>query len=102
MAFVYDAATFSMERTFSYPGEAWGLTDDGTRLIMSDGSDTLRLLDPATFRERARISVRDGSAVVRNLNELEFVNGEIYANICTPIVSPGSRRTRDASPAGST
>lgn len=81
VAFVYDAATFSMERTFSYPGEAWGLTDDGTRLIMSDGSDTLRLLDPATFRERARISVRDGPAVVRNLNELEFVNGEIYANI---------------------
>jgi glutaminyl-peptide cyclotransferase len=81
VAFVYDRATFNMERTFSYPGEGWGLTDDGTRLIMSDGSDTLRLLDPATFRERARISVRDGPAVVRNLNELEFVNGEVYANI---------------------
>jgi len=81
VAFVYDTATFNMERTFSYPGEGWGLTDDGTRLIMSDGSDTLRLLDPATFRERARISVRDGPAVVRNLNELEFVNGEVYANI---------------------
>jgi glutamine cyclotransferase len=81
VALVYDAATFNMERTFGYPGEGWGLTVYGTRLIMSDGSDTLRLLDPATFRERARISVRDGPAVVRNLNELEFVNGEVYANI---------------------
>jgi glutamine cyclotransferase len=81
IAFVYDAATFSVENTLSYPGEGWGLTDDGTRLIMSDGSDTLRLLDPETFRERARLSVRDGSAAVHNLNELEFVKGEVYANI---------------------
>ena len=81
IAFVYDAATFRVVNTLSYPGEGWGLTDDGTRLIMSDGSDTLRLLDPATFRERARLSVRDGSAAVGNLNELEFVKGEVYANI---------------------
>lgn len=81
VAFVYDAGTLSVENTLSYSGEGWGLTADGSRLIMSDGSDTLRLMDPATFRERARLSVRDGSAPVRNLNELEFVKGEIYANI---------------------
>jgi len=81
IAFVYDAATFSVENTLSYSGEGWGLTEAGTRLIMSDGSDTLRLLDPATFRERGRLSVRDGRAAVHNLNELEFVNGEVYANI---------------------
>jgi glutaminyl-peptide cyclotransferase len=81
VAFVYDAATLSVENTFSYSGEGWGLTDDGSRLIMSDGSDTLRFLDPATFRERARLNVRDGGTPVRNLNELEFVKGEVYANI---------------------
>lgn len=81
VAFVYDAATFSVENTVSYSGEGWGLTDDGSRLIMSDGSDTLRFLDPATLRERARLSVRDGSAAVHNLNELEFVKGEVFANI---------------------
>jgi len=81
VAFVYDAATFGVETTFSFSGEGWGLTDDGSRLIMSNGSDTLRFLDPATFRERARVTVKDGSTPVSSLNELEFVNGEIYANI---------------------
>jgi glutaminyl-peptide cyclotransferase len=81
VAFVYDEGTFSVENTFRFSGEGWGLTDDGSRLIMSDGSDTLRFLDPATFRERARVSVGDGSTPVSNLNELEFVKGEIYANI---------------------
>jgi glutamine cyclotransferase len=81
LGFVYDAATFKLEKTFLFVGEGWGLTDDGKRLIMSDGSDTLRFLDAATFQERGRLSVRDGSLPVRNLNELEFVGGEIYANI---------------------
>ena len=62
-------------------GEGWGLTHDGERLIMSDGSDTLRFLDAVTFQERGRLSVRDGSLSVGNLNELEFVGGEIYANV---------------------
>jgi glutamine cyclotransferase len=81
LGFVYNAATFRLEWTFRYTGEGWGLTHDGKRLIMSDGSDTLRFLDAATFQERGRLSVRDGSLSIRNLNELEFVGGEIYANI---------------------
>jgi glutamine cyclotransferase len=81
LGFVYNAATFRLERTFRYTGEGWGLTHDGKRLIMSDGSDTLRFLDAATFQERGRLSVRDGNVSIRNLNELEYVGGEVYANI---------------------
>ncbi len=81
VGFVYDLASFNLQDTFQYSGEGWGLTDDGTQLILSDGSDTLRLLDPASFQERGRLSVRDGSVSVRDLNELEYVQGEIYANV---------------------
>jgi glutaminyl-peptide cyclotransferase len=83
IGFVHDLATFEPRRTFRYTGEGWGLTHDGTRLIMSDGSatGTLRLLDPATFRESGRLTVRDGGIPVKGLNELEFVKGEIYANV---------------------
>jgi len=81
LALVYDKTTFDLRRQFRYVGEGWGLTHDSTNLIMSDGSDRLRVLDPATFAERRRIAVTAGGAAVRNLNELEFVNGEIYANI---------------------
>src|SRR5204863_1320124 len=81
IAFVYDGASFEERRTFKYLGEGWGLTHDGVNLIMSDGTDRLRFLDPATFVERRRIWVSDGGIPVRNLNELEFVKGEILANI---------------------
>jgi glutamine cyclotransferase len=81
IAFVYDRATFQERRSFKYTGEGWGLTHDGVNLVMSDGSDRLRLLDPATFAERRRIQVTAQGIPVRNLNELEFVNGEIFANI---------------------
>jgi glutaminyl-peptide cyclotransferase len=81
LAFVYDVASFRLERTFNYSGEGWGLTRDEERLIMSDGSDTLRLMDPGTFQEREPVSVRADGAPLRNLNELEYVRGEIYANI---------------------
>lgn len=83
IGFVYDLATFEPRRTFKYTGEGWGLTHDGTRLIMSDGSatGTLRWLDPGTFRETGRLTVRDGSVPVSGLNELEFVKGEIFANV---------------------
>ena len=81
VAFVYDRATFADERTFTYAGEGWGLTHDDTRLILSDGSDTLTFLDPATFQVTGRIAVKDRGAPVRDLNELEFVRGEIYANV---------------------
>jgi glutaminyl-peptide cyclotransferase len=81
VAFVYDKTTFQPRRRFNYFGEGWGLTHDDVNLIMSDGTDRLRLLDPATFAERRRIQVTAGGLPVRNLNELEFVKGEIFANI---------------------
>jgi glutaminyl-peptide cyclotransferase len=81
VAFVYDKTTFAPRRTFKYKGEGWGLTHDGTNLIMSDGTDELRVLDPETFAERRRIKVTAVGSALRNLNELEYVKGEILANI---------------------
>ena len=80
-AFVYDRQTFRPLRTFKYTGEGWGLTHDGTSLIMSDGTDALRFLDPVTFAERRRLRVTAVGAPVRELNELEYVNGEVFANL---------------------
>jgi glutamine cyclotransferase len=82
VAFVYDAATFAPKpTTFTYRGEGWGLTHDEARLIMSDGTSELRFLDPATFKELRRVKVMaDGQPIV-SLNELEYVKGEIFANI---------------------
>jgi glutaminyl-peptide cyclotransferase len=81
IAFVYDRVTFEPKKQFKYPGEGWGLTQDATSLIMSDGSDELRVLDPVTFAERRRIKVTAGGAPLRELNELEYVKGEIFANV---------------------
>lgn len=81
VGFVYDLATFNPRRTFRYAGEGWGLTYDGKRLIMSDGSSTLRFLDPATLKETSRLIVRDRGMPVDDLNELEVVKGEILANV---------------------
>lgn len=79
--FVYDAATLEPVTTHTYPGEGWGLTHDGRSLILSDGTDTLRFFDPATFAERRRVRVTDHGAPVDQINELEFVEGEVFANI---------------------
>ena len=79
--FVYDRATFRLLRTFQYPGEGWGLTHDAKSLILSDGTATLRFLDPDTFKETRRITVTDRGKPVTQLNELEFVHGEIYSNV---------------------
>jgi glutamine cyclotransferase len=79
--FVYDKATFRLLKEFKYPGEGWGLTHDSRQLIMSDGTATLRFLDPNTFAETRRIMVRDGEGPVDQLNELEFIDGRIFANI---------------------
>jgi glutamine cyclotransferase len=81
VGFVYDLATFDSRRTFAYPGEGWGLTYDGKRLIMSDGSATLRFLDPTTLKQIGRMTVRDRGVPVDDLNELEVVKGEIFANV---------------------
>jgi glutamine cyclotransferase len=79
--FVYDRATLKVKSSFPYSGEGWGLTHDGRRLILSDGTSTLRFLDPVTFREAGSLVVRDRGQPVRDLNELEYVRGEIYANV---------------------
>jgi glutaminyl-peptide cyclotransferase len=79
--FVYDKADFRVLRSFQYPGEGWGLTNDGKLIYMSDGSSQIRIWDPATLKEIRRITVKDGDQLVTELNELEFVKGEIYANV---------------------
>jgi len=78
---VYDKASFAFRRAWSYPTEGWGLTHDGTRLIMSDGTSALHFLDPETLAETGRIDAYDQNGPVIKLNELEYINGEIYANI---------------------
>lgn len=81
IGFVYDSSDFHLIRRFSYPGEGWGLASDGCELFMSDGTDVIRVLDPVTFAEKRRIRVRDGKRDIEQLNELEFVEGEIFANV---------------------
>jgi glutamine cyclotransferase len=79
--FIYDPATFQKQGEFSYTGEGWGLTHDGESLIMSDGTDEIRFLDPSTLQTTRTISVTDRGEPVDQLNELEYIGGEIYANI---------------------
>ena len=81
LGFRWDLKTFARKSTFHYPGEGWALTQNGKHLIMSDGTATLRVLDPMTFREVRRIKVTADGQPVFNLNELEWVKGEILANI---------------------
>ena len=81
VGFVYDRATLKLKSSFPYTGEGWGLTHDGKRLIVSDGTANLRFWDPVTFRETGRLAVRERGQPVRDLNELEYVQGQIFANI---------------------
>lgn len=81
LAFVYDRATFRLLRTMQYPWEGWGLTQDGKHLILSDGSATLHFLNPETFAEVRSLRVTDRGRPVDQLNELEYIHGEIYANV---------------------
>lgn len=81
--FIYDKNSFELLRTFTYPTEGWGLTHDGTHLIMSDGSARLTFRDPETLAVVRTVDVHDGNEPVLQLNELEYVQGEIYANIWT-------------------
>ncbi len=80
-AFVYDKENLDSLYTLYYPNEGWGLTHDGAHLIMSDGTSLLRYWDPVTLEQLDSIRVTDGTDPVSRLNELEFINGEIYANI---------------------
>jgi glutamine cyclotransferase len=81
IGFTYDLATFTPRSSFRYQGEGWALTRDDRRLIMSDGTPQIRFLDPATLKETGRITVTADGKPLANINELEWVKGEIYANI---------------------
>jgi glutaminyl-peptide cyclotransferase len=81
IGFVYDQFTFRRLRNFNYPGEGWGLTNDGTQIYMSDGSAQIRCWDAGSLLEKRRFTVRDAGHPVSLLNELEYVRGEIYANV---------------------
>jgi glutamine cyclotransferase len=81
IGFVYDKSSFELLQEFDYPTEGWGITHDGEHLIMSDGTSTLHFLDPQTFEEISQIEVSDNGDPITRLNELEYVQGEIYANV---------------------
>jgi glutaminyl-peptide cyclotransferase len=81
VGFRWDRETFTQKGSFSYPGEGWALTQDGKRIIMSDGTPELRFLDPETMQETGRVTVTWNGKPVRMLNELEYVKGELLANI---------------------
>lgn len=78
---IYDLDSFEKEGDFAYAGEGWGLTRDKTRIIMSDGTPVLRFLDPNTLQQTGQVSVSAAGTPIRNLNELEWVEGEVWANV---------------------
>lgn len=79
--YVLERDTFKPIRTHTYKGEGWGLANDGKQLVMSDGSDTLKFLNPKDFSVLKTVEVKDGKSAVRNLNELEWIGGQIFANV---------------------
>jgi glutaminyl-peptide cyclotransferase len=81
IGFVYNQDSFAVMRNFSYSTQGWGLTYDGSSLIMSDGASTLIYLNPQTFQVTRQVDVKDGNQSVTNINELEYINGDVYANI---------------------
>jgi glutamine cyclotransferase len=83
VGFIYDKVDFELLDQFTYATEGWGLTYDGNRLIMSDGTSTLHCLDPETLEETSTLEVIDPDGPVERLNELEYIRGEIYANVFT-------------------
>jgi glutaminyl-peptide cyclotransferase len=81
VGFVRDRKTLALLSTFRYPGEGWGLARDAKRIIMSDGTSQLRFLDPATLKETGRLNITEQGRPVDKLNELEYIKGEIWANV---------------------
>ncbi|MGO8829225.1 MAG: glutaminyl-peptide cyclotransferase [Steroidobacteraceae bacterium] len=81
VGFVRDLATYNVQRQFQYEGEGWALTQDGKQILMSDGTPEIRLLNPQTMKPSGRIQVTLDGRPVNNINELEWVKGEIYANV---------------------
>ena len=95
---IYDAKTLAQSGQFAYPGEGWGLAWDGAHLIMSDGSAFLRFLDPESLQQTHRVEVRDGGQPLTSLNELEVIEGNIFANIWRTsriaVIDPASGQVR--------
>jgi glutamine cyclotransferase len=81
LCFVYDRFTLRLVKQFSYSGEGWGMTHSAKEIITSDGTATLRFRDPNTFKETRHIVVKDGGQTISQLNELEYIQGEIFANV---------------------
>jgi len=98
VGFVYNKDSFSLLSNFSYLTEGWGLTYDGKHLIMSDGSDNLNFLDPLTFQRVGQVQVRDGNVTVSKLNELDYIKGDVYANIFEQqkiaVINPGTGQVK--------
>lgn len=81
VCFVYDRFSLRIVKQFGYTGEGWGMTRTAREIITSDGTSTLRFRDPATFKETRHVVVKDGAEAIDQLNELEYIKGEIYANV---------------------
>ena len=98
IGYVYDVATLALQDSFSYRGEGWGLATDGTSLIMSDGTSILRVLDPLTFEVNREVTVTDDGLPLSQINELEYIRGDLYANIYQSDwivrIDPGSGEVR--------
>jgi len=96
--FVYDSQSFALLKRFNYKTEGWGLTNNDQYLIMSDGSDRLYYLDPVTYNVVKELQVRDGKIPITRLNELEYINGEIWANIwgsdCIARIAPKTGKVK--------
>ena len=92
LGFVYDKNTFELQKEFNYPSEGWGITHDEKHLIISDGTSTLRFLDPKTFKVVDQIEVHKHGLLLTSLNELEYIKGKVYANVwkteCIAIIDP--------------
>jgi glutaminyl-peptide cyclotransferase len=98
VGFVYDTKTFELRGNFSYATQGWGLTYDGNKLIMSDGTSNLYFLDATSHQVAWQVTVKDGDRSVTNINELEYVNGDVYANIWhttqVAIINPSSGQVK--------
>ena len=99
IGYIYDAATLALADSFRYAGEGWGLATDGTSVIMSDGSDSLRFLSPTTLTVQRVVHVRYQGEPVYQVNELEYVSGDLFANVYQTDwilrIDPGTGQVRD-------
>jgi glutaminyl-peptide cyclotransferase len=94
LGLVYDLNSFGLLQNFSYPDEGWGLTNNGSQLIMSDGTANLYFLDPQTFQRTGEVTVHDGATPVEDLNSLAYINGSVFANVYPTdriaVINPGT------------